>query len=600
MVIRKVSVLNLQKRNSKWKQFLVLIALPALFIGCSEQKAPLPDSNQNVAVQKTDSLPEEPAKGSKESPFRFTSIAKEAGIDFTYYGNPSPQHYMTEQNGGGVALFDFDCDGQLDIFFANGSHFDHPAEQAGQFHHLYRSTGLSTDSLHFENVAASAGLNKSDFGMGATCGDFDNDGFIDLYLCAYGKNHFWQNNGDGTFTDVTDLTKTGDTQWGTSAAFADLDGDGDLDLYVTNYLEYSRNDPPCFMTLNSQRFKISCGPIGRIAQPDILYKNSGDGTFTDESAPSGITQSVAGKGLAVQIVDLDNDGLLDIFVANDTTDNFFFHNLGNFTFEEQALTQGVAVGDNGIPQSSMGIACADFNRNGHFDLFVTNFENSPNDFYEQINAGVFLASNSRLGLDTASRPMLAFGTIAADFNLDQWPDLFVANGHIWDLSRYKTEHEYEMTQQLFVNQRGTRFVDVSYGSGDYFRESFLGRAVAVGDIDNDGDPDLVTSNEIKPAALLRNDSPHEGNSLRLKMIGVKAARQPLGITVKVQIGEDEQIFCIPAGGSFQSSNDPRILVPTGQAENINSITVTWPSGEKSHWKNIPVQEELILIQETAK
>ncbi|WP_197998848.1 CRTAC1 family protein [Gimesia aquarii] len=534
------------------------------------------------------------------SPFQFTSIAKESGIDFIYYGNPSPQHYMVEQNGGGVAFFDFDCDGRLDIFFANGSHFDHPAEQAEEFHQLYRSAGLSSKKLDFDKVTAPAGLKKTGFGMGIACGDYDNDGFVDLYLCAYGKNSFWQNNGDGTFSDVTDQTKTGDEHWGTSAAFADLDGDGNLDLYVTNYVEYSRNDPPCYTTLNSQRLKISCGPIGRIAQPDVLYKNLGDGTFSDESAQSGITQPAAGKGLAVQIVDLDNDGLLDIFVANDTTDNFFFRNSGELHFEEQGLIQGVAVGDNGLPQSSMGIACADFNKNGHFDLFITNFENSPNDFYEQIEPGIFLASNSRLGLDTASRPMLAFGTVAADFNLDQWPDLFIANGHIWDLNRQKTEHEYEMTQQLYLNQSGTRFVDVSSNSGSYFKEKFLGRAVAVGDVDNDGDSDLVTSHEIKPAALLRNDSSRAGKSLRIKLIGVKEARQPLGITIKVFIDKDKQIFNVPAGGSFQSSNDPRVLVPIDKATSIDRITVSWPSGQNEHWKNIPVREELILVEGTAK
>lgn len=593
-------ILNSRKGIFLSQIFMLLTTFLVAGSGCSEQSSSSSDSDKQIILQQSTLSPDKTSDTQLTSPFQFTSIAKEAGVDFTYYGNPSQEHYMVEQNGGGVAFFDFDSDGSLDIFFANGSHFDHPAEQAKEFHHLYRSASLDPNSLHFDNVTVPARLNKSGFGMGVACGDYNNDGFIDLYLCAYGKNSFWQNNGDGTFSDVTMQTKTGDEHWGSSAAFADLDGDGDLDLYVTNYVEYSRNDPPCYTTLNSKRFKISCGPIGRIAQPDVLYKNLGNGTFADDSEHSGITQPAAGKGLAVQIVDLDNDGLLDILVANDTTDNFFFRNVGDLRFEEQGLIQGVAVGDNGLPQSSMGIACADFNRNGHFDLFITNFENSPNDFYEQIDSGVFIASNSRLGLDTASRPMLAFGTVAADFNLDQWPDLFIANGHIWDLSRYKTEHEYEMTQQLYVNQSGTRFVDVSNRSGQYFNEKFLGRAVAVGDIDNDGDPDLVTSHEIKPAAILRNDSSYEGKSLRIKIIGVKAARQPLGIMIKVVINGDEQIFNVPAGGSFQSSNDPRVLVPIGQATSIDLITVSWPSGQKEHWKNIAVQEEIIIIEGTAK
>ncbi len=578
---------------------ILLIILISAF-GCTEQNPPTPNARPATSLPKTSPAAVSSNSQSLPAPFLFHSIAKESGINFTYYGNPSPQHYMTEQNGGGVAVFDFDGDHQLDLFFTNGSHFDHPAEQAGETHHLYRAASINPESLHYDNITTPAGLNRSDFGMGVACGDYNNDGFVDLYLCAFGKNSFWENNGDGTFSDITAQTNTGDDRWGTSAAFADLDGDGDLELYVTNYVDYSRQDPPCFMTLNSQRIKISCGPIGRIAQHDVLYQNSGDGTFLNASEKSGINQPDAGKGLAVQIVDLDNDGLLDIFVANDTTDNFFFHNSGNLTFEERGLIQGVAVGDDGMPQSSMGIACADFNRNGHFDLLITNFENAPNDFYEQIDNGIFQASNAHRGLDTTSRPKLSFGTIAADFNLDQWPDLFIANGHIWNLNPDQTEHEYEMTQQLFANQDGTRFSDVSHQSGPYFQEKFLGRAVAVGDIDNDGDPDLVTSHEIKPAALLRNDSPQTGKSLRLNIIGVQDARLPLGASIKVTIEGKTHLFNVPSGGSFQSSNDPRVLVPVGKADSIEQITVNWPSGEIEHWYHILTQKELTLLQGTGE
>lgn len=577
---------------------MLILTLPLWAVcGCTSQESattqnppPAPDTKIEKNSEQTASLESSP-------PFRFSNIAKEAGIDFIYYGNPSPQHYMVEQNGGGVACFDYDQDGQLDLFFSNGSHFDHPAEKAGQTHQLYRATGQPGAALQFQPVAAHAGVNTSGFGMGVACGDFDNDGFVDLYVCAYGKNTLWQNNGDGTFTDITGQTGTGDQQhWGTSAAFADLDGDGDLDLYVTNYVVYDKSDPPCYAMLHGERIKISCGPIGRIAQPDVLFENSGNGHFVDRSADAGITRPEAGKGLAVQIVDLDGDGLLDIFVANDMTDNFFFRNTGNLTFEEQGVVQGVAVGDNGMPQSSMGIACADFNKNGRFDLFVTNFENSPNDFYEQIDSGIFLSSNARLGLDTNSRPKLAFGTIAADFNLDQWPDLFIANGHIWNLNDGQTEHEYEMTQQVYLNQQGKRFRDVSATSGPYFREHLLGRAVAAADLDNDGDTDLVSLPELKPAALLRNDSPKAGHSLRVRLIGTDSAREPLGATLKATIDGTEQLFCIPSGGSFQVSHDPRVLIPTGQAKQVERITVTWPDGKQEHWDQIPQQQSITLIQ----
>lgn len=586
------------RRTRSW-QASILCGL--LFCPGCEKTAPAPVNEPGLvtATPSSDRGEKTPAE-STPAPFRFTEIARQAGLDFTYYGNPSPQHYMVEQNGGGVALFDFDGDHRLDVFLANGSHFDQPAEDAGKFHQLYRADSLQQAELKYENVTTVAGLEKSGFGMGVACGDYNNDGFVDLYLCTYGKNEFWENNGDGTFSEITDITKTGDEHWGASAAFGDLDGDGDLDLYVTNYVDYSRDEPPCHTTIGSKRVLISCGPIGRIAQQDLLYENQGDGHFIDRTAATGITQQTAGKGLAVQIVDLNRDGLLDIFVANDTTDNFLFINQGNFVFEEQALIQGVAVGDQGQPQSSMGIACADYNRNGLLDIFVTNFENAANDFYEQLALGGFLTSNSQLGLDTTSRPMLAFGTVFADFNLDQWPDLFVANGHIWDLSTLGTEHEYEMTQQLFYNRQGKRFQDVSKNSGSYFETKYLGRATAVGDIDNDGDADLLASHQIKPVGLLRNDSPRQGNSVRLRMIGVQAAREPLGCTLKVITGDVEQILIIPAGGSFQSSSDPRVLIPVGSATLIDSLTFTWPDGTTEVWKQLPVQDELTLLQGTGK
>ncbi len=569
-----------------------------LIAGCDQNKSvPEPSPVTQVASELKLNKASTQATA-KPAPFQFKDIAHQSGLEFTYYGNPSPQHYMVEQNGGGVALFDFDGDQCLDVFLSNGSHFDRPAEDAGEVHRLYRSIGQLPQTLQFENVAAVAGVERSDFGMGVACGDYNNDGFVDLYLCTYGKNRLWENNGDGTFSDITDTTLTGDEQWGASAAFGDLDGDGDLDLYVTNYVEYSRDDSPCYTTIGSQRVKISCGPIGRIAQQDLLYENLGDGRFVDRSQEAGIIQPTAGKGLAVQIVDLNRDGLLDIFVANDTTDNFLFLNQGNMKFDEQALVLGVAVGDQGEPQSSMGIACADFNRNGLLDLFVTNFENAVNDFYEQLEVGGYLTTNSRLGLDTTSRPMLAFGTVFADFDLDQWPDLFVANGHIWDLSTLGTEHEYEMTQQLFYNQQGKRFQDVSQSSGPYFQSKFLGRATAVGDMDNDGDADLLATHEIKPAALLQNESPRQGKSVRLRFIGVKGSREPLGCTLKVVTGDVEQILVIPAGGSYQASSDPRVIVPTGDATSIQSLVLNWPDGSREEWNDLPIQAELTLIQGT--
>ncbi len=581
-----------------------VLTLASFVVGCGnpsgnstaetpDATSPSADSPATAASVHPLSQPGMPAT----SPIRFAAMAQQSGVDFLYYGNPTSQHYMTEQNGGGIGLLDFDGDGWLDIFLANGSDFANPAEKAGAFHHLYRSRGAAAEGPRFDQVAALAGVSVADFGMGVTCADFNNDGFVDLYLNTYGPNRLWENNGDGTFSDVTAESGTGDDQWGTSSAFADLDGDGDLDLYVVNYVEYSPDDPPCHLTVNGKPIRISCGPIGRTAQQDVLYENLGNGQFADVSQRAGLRLEYPGKGLAVQIVDVDRDSRPDIYVANDMTDNHLFLNRGNLQFEEQGLLQGVAVGTDGLPQSSMGIACADANRDGLWDLFVTNFENDVNDFYRQVEQRGFLTMNAQLGLDLPSRPMLAFGTVFADFDLDQWPDLFVANGHIWDLKSAGTGHEYEMTAQLFRNRNGERFEDVSVLSGSYFSRKVLGRAVAVGDLDNDRAADLVVSHELTPAEILRNESARSGGAVSLAVVGVSEARQPLGVTVEVVTGEVRQMWTIPSGGSFQSSSDPRLIVPVGHSTKLDSVKVYWPHGSEE-WRDLSIDAAILLVEGT--
>lgn len=524
----------------------------------------------------------------EDSPLRFQEIAHASGLDFVYYGNPSPQHYMTEQNGGGCGLIDFDGDGQLDIFLPNGNHFERPSSTAT--HVLFRRVG----DLSYRNIATKARLALTGYGMGCAVGDFDNDGFADLFLACYRQNRLWQNQGDGTFRELELDAAADHTLWGTSAAFADLDGDGNLDLYVVNYVSYSPDDPPCF-TQQTPPIQISCGPLGRTGQPDLLYQNLGDGWFANVSQTSGIA-SVAGKGLGLSIADFDGDDRLDIYVACDTTENLLFHNQGDMHFEEIALKHGAAVGSDGRARSGMGSACADYNGDGRFDLFVTNFQNEPNDLYQNMGPSGFQTTNSSSGLDAITRPALGFGAVFADFDLDHHPDLFITNGHVWDLTSLGLNYQFAMHPLLLRNHAGQRWSNVTRPAGDYFRQTWVGRSAAVGDLDDDGDADLVVTHLIEPTALLRNDSDHAGPSMQLRMIGLRTARQPLGAKVEVVIGGIRRTLRCPAGDSFQSSQDTRLIVPVGQAERIDEITVHWPGGEPETWHDLAVAPRLTLFE----
>ena len=517
-----------------------------------------------------------------ESPIQFARVPRrESGIDFEYYGSPSDENYMTEQNGGGVALFDADGDGHLDVFLVNGSHFQQPAKAAGASNRLFRQT----DKWRFGDVTVAAGLQAFGFGQGCAAADYDNDGFCDLFVAYYGANRLWHNNGDGTFTEVTREAGVGDEGWASSAAFADLDGDGNVELYVVNYVDWIPD------RVTGKRIP---SPMDFDGLPDLLYQNSGDGRFQQIGADAGVSIAKDGKGLAIAIGDLDGDRLPDIYVANDTTRNFLFHNLGGLQFEEIGVPSGSAVSQDGSIGSSMGIAICDYNRDGRPDLFVTNFAEEVLDVFTSIGPAGFVANNAELGVDRPSRHVLNFGIVLADFDLDFWPDMFFANGHLWDETA--AGGEYKMYPNLLQNSRGSRFIDVSRAAGDYFERRWLARAVAFGDLDNDGDADLVVSHLLDPTEILRNDSDRAGHVLRLKLIGIRSARQALGARVEAVVGGQLIVAHVPSGESFQASHDDRMLIPIGDATTVEEIRVHWPQGRVETWKHLRAGELVLLVQ----
>lgn len=587
--------------HSRTTVAIVVLALSTVFVGslcgCNFGSAkPTPQPSAETLPVRSETPTPTTETANKKSPFHFEWMTAQSGIDMVYYGAPTRDAYMTEQNGGGVAMLDFDRDGQLDLFFANGSNFRQPAAGLSQSNRLYRSTG----EFRYEDVTDTAGMLAHGFGMGVTAGDYDNDGFVDQFVACYGRDRLWHNNGDGTFTEVTDSAGVGCELWGTSAAMADLDGDGLLDLFVVNYVDWSPTEPPCHPADHPEINNV-CSPMERSGQPNVLYRNRGDGRFEEIGSAAGVSRK-DGKGLALAIADFDADRRLDIYVINDTTPKFLFRNLGEMRFEEVAVPWGVAISSNGTVGSGMGVGCADFDHNGRFDLCVTNFRNQVNDVYANMEYGGFEAVNTRLGIDSYSRSPLGFGIVLADFDLDTWPDMFVANGHIWDLTSIGAEYEYQMHPQLLWNHQGRQFSDVSATTGTYFTQRWLGRSVAYGDLDNDGDADLVVTHLGNPPAILRNDCVRSQESVRIEVIGTRSARQPLGATVTLVTRQQQRIVQVPAGGSFQASLDSRILGVTSATEPLEEVHVQWPEGQTEVWKRIHADRngDLRLIEGTGQ
>lgn len=527
------------------------------------------------------------APGATPPTSHLEDVRRAAGLDFQYQNGAAGMKYLVESMGGGVAVLDYNGDGLMDLYFPQGGPLSSAQGAAIASDQLFRNGGDGT----FENVTVPAGIDERRYGQGCAAGDYDNDGDADLFVANYGPNTFYRNNGDGTFTEISlDCGLRGE-HWSTSAALADLDRDGNLDLYVANYAKGLRT---CH---TADGRPVTCSPREFPAVQDRLWRNQGDGTYADVTESAGIVDT-DGRGLGVQVADFDDDGRLDIYVANDETPNFLFRNVssakGKLRFVEIGLPAGAALSGAGSAQAGMGIACADFDGNGRSDLFVTNFLRESNTLYLNRGGGLFFDATRTAALAGPSLAQLGFGTQAADFDLDGDQDLFVANGHIDDL-RFRGE-PWKMPPQIFENRGQARFQDQSHNSGHYFQGEYLGRGVARLDWDNDGRPDLVVVHQDRPVALLHNQSTSTGNSVTLRLCGVRSNRDGIGAKIRVHCGQRVQVVQVCGGDGFLASNDKRQTIGIGDREQIDKLTVEWPSGQQSVATKIPAQALLTLIE----
>ena len=533
----------------------------------------------------------------------FLNVGREAGLNAkTIFGGEHKNKYLLETTGCGVAFYDYDNDGWLDIFLVNGTRLEGFPVGQEPTSHLFKNNRDGT----FTDVTAKAGLVHSGWGQGVCVGDYDNDGFEDLFVTYFGKNVLYHNNGDGTFTDVSEKAGVAGkkTRWGTGCAFVDYDKDGHLDLFVANYIDLDLatapvpESGPCLY----KGVMVACGPPGLNGGRNILYHNNRDGTFTDVSEAAGITGSNGTFGLGVLVADFDNDGWPDIYVANDSTPSALYQNKKNGKFADIGIEAGCALSSDGKPQAGMGISAAEYDLDGNLDLVKTNFAGDTPSLYRNRGNAQFDDATFTGGLG-AHTQFLGWGCGFFDMDNDGWPDILICNGHVYpEVEQLKTEAGYAQRKLLYKNLRNGRFEDVSFNAGPGISEPFASRGCAFGDFDNDGDIDVVVNGVNDLPQLLRCDSKTGNNWIKVRTIGVKSNRSGIGARVRcVTHPTDEktphaQIDEVRSGGGYLSQNDLRVHFGIGRATKVELLEVHWPSGQVDTLKDVAANQ-LVFVKE---
>ena len=525
----------------------------------------------------------------------FTDVTKESRIAFSHISSPDKK-YILESMSGGVAVFDFDKDGLLDVYLVNSPTVATARDPRSARSELWRNRGDGT----FVDVTDKAGVGYPCWGMGVVVGDIDNDGWDDLYVTCYGPNRLYRNSGDGTFVDVTEKSGVGDPRWSTGAAFADYDGDGWLDLFVANYVDVRLDALPEFGKGKFCEFHgipVQCGPRGLRGSGDTLYRNKGDGTFEDVSMKAGVADEDGRFGMGVVWSDFNGDGRPDLYVANDTAANYLYKNNGNGTFVDVALQAGTALSEDGKAQGSMGVAIGDYDHSGGWSIFVTNFSNEYNALYKHEKAFQFADASFRSLTAKANNLLVGWGTHFLDFDNDGWQDLLVVNGHVYpQVERPGLAARYAQRKLLYRNQQNGTFAEVTPTTGPALNEPSVSRGSAAGDLDNDGDMDVVINNLDGAPTVLRNDGGNRGNFLIVQLEGRAGNRSAVGAVVTVSGADLVQRAERRAGDSYLSNSDPRLHFGLGTRTTVDSVEVRWPNGAVQRFREIPANTFVTIVE----